>query len=80
MIAKMERQRQKQAQYGAKPMKGLSAYLTRQCGNWFSKRNLRFMRRFYNAFPIRHALRTELTWTHYRLLMRLEEPNRREFF
>ena len=35
---------------------------------------------FTNAFPIRYALRTELTWTHYRMLMRVEEPNRRDFY
>ena len=38
------------------------------------------MRRFYNAFPIRNALRAELTWTHYPLLIRVEEPCRREFY
>ena len=38
------------------------------------------MRQFYQIFPIRNALRTELTWTHYRLLMRVDEPHRREFY
>ena len=42
--------------------------------------NLRNMRQFYQMFPIRYTLRTELTWSHYRLLMRIEEPKRREFY
>jgi len=41
---------------------------------------LRLMRQFYNVFPIRNALRTELTWTHYRLLMRVDDTKRREFY
>ena len=38
------------------------------------------MRQFYQMFPNRYALRSELTWTHYRMLMRVEEQNRREFY
>ncbi len=38
------------------------------------------MRSFFKAFPIRNALRSELTWTHYRLLLKIENPNTREFY
>jgi hypothetical protein len=38
------------------------------------------MRQFCQTFPIRNALRSELTWTGYRWLTRVEEPNRREFY
>lgn len=38
------------------------------------------MRQFYQTFLIRYALRSELSWSHYRLLMRVEEENRREFY
>lgn len=41
---------------------------------------MRAMRQFYQTFPIRHTVRAELTWSHYRLLMRVEEPKRREFY
>jgi len=34
----------------------------------------------FTAFLNRYALRTELTWPHYRLLMRVDEPQRREFY
>lgn len=68
------------AEYGYGLLVYLAEKLTAEFGKGFSERNLRSMRQFYNAFPIRNALRTELTWTHYRLLMRVEEPNRREFY
>jgi len=38
------------------------------------------MRQFYITFPKRHALSSELTWTHYRLLMRVEKEDAREFY
>ena len=49
-------------------------------GKGFTERNLRAMRQFYETFPIRHAVRAELSWTHYRLLMRIDEPKCREFY
>ena len=44
--------------------------------NWamVDESNLRYMRLFYLAFPIRDALRHELNWTHYRSLMRIPDP------
>ena len=38
------------------------------------------MRQFYLTFPNSYALRSELSWTHYRLLMRVENENAREFY
>ena len=68
------------AEYGRKLLQFLSERLAAEFGKGFTVRNLRHMRQFYQAFPIRHALRAELTWTHYRILMRVEEPSRREFY
>jgi predicted nuclease of restriction endonuclease-like (RecB) superfamily len=68
------------AEYGKQLLRFLSKRLTAEFGKGFTERNLRFMRQFYQTFPIRNALRTELSWTHYRLLMRVDEPNRREFY
>ncbi len=65
--------------YGHTLLVYLAEKLTAKFGKGFSERNLHFMRRFYNVFPIRHALCAELE-THYRLLIRLEESNRREFY
>ncbi|WFN36537.1 DUF1016 N-terminal domain-containing protein [Methanomicrobium antiquum] len=42
--------------------------------------NLRKMRQLYATFPIRNALRSELSWTHYRHLMRISDENARDFY
>jgi predicted nuclease of restriction endonuclease-like (RecB) superfamily len=68
------------AQYGRSLLAFLSERLTEEFGKGFTERNLRAMRQFFDAFPIRHTLRAELSWSHYRLLMRVEEPNHREFY
>ena len=68
------------ADYGKQLLQFLSEQLTTEFGKGFTIANLRNMRQFYQIFPNRYALRSELTWTHYRLLMRIDEPNRREFY
>jgi hypothetical protein len=42
--------------------------------------NLRYMRQFYLLFPNRHAVRDELTWTHYRLLLKVENEIARSWY
>ena len=54
--------------------------MTQDFGKGFTVANLKNMRQFYLTFPIRDALRSELSWTHYRLLMRVENENAREFY
>ena len=68
------------AEYGKGLLDYLSKELTAEFGQGFTIRNLRAMRQFYQAFPIRHALCAELSWSHYRLLMRIEDESRREFY
>ena len=68
------------AKYSEQLLQFLSERLTTEFGKGFTVRNLRAMRQFYQTFPIRHALRAELSWTHYRLLIRIDEPKRREFY
>jgi predicted nuclease of restriction endonuclease-like (RecB) superfamily len=68
------------AEYGRKLLNFLSERLTAEFGKGFTVANLRNMRQFYQAFANRYALRSELSWSHYRLLMRIDEPNRREFY
>jgi len=67
------------AEYGKYLLKELSNKLTNEFGKGFDETNLRNMRGFYKAFPIRDAvrheldvkLRTELSWTHYRYLLKV---------
>lgn len=46
----------------------------------FTATNLKYMRQFFAAFPKSHALRGELSWTHYRLLLKVEKPDARAWY
>ncbi|MCD7783312.1 MAG: PDDEXK nuclease domain-containing protein [Firmicutes bacterium] len=68
------------AEYGTQLIHELSLQLTRDFGKGFTEANLRNMRQFYMTFSNRYALRSELSWTHYRMLMRVEDKDAREFY
>jgi predicted nuclease of restriction endonuclease-like (RecB) superfamily len=68
------------AEYGEYLLKFLSERLTQDFGKGFDMSNLRNIRHFYLTFPIRDALRHELGWTHYRLIMRVKDGNARNFY
>ncbi len=63
LIVEHEQQGQARAAYGQRQLAELSGRLTAQFGRGFDERNLRNMRLFYLSFPIRNAVRTELSWT-----------------
>lgn len=68
LIVEDEQQGKLRAEYGAATLKILSKHLTLKFGKGFDESNLRNIRSFYKSFPIRDAVRHELSWTHYRLL------------
>jgi predicted nuclease of restriction endonuclease-like (RecB) superfamily len=68
------------AEYGANLLSELSARMTADFGKGFTVVNLQNMRLFYQTFPNSYALRTELSWTHYRLLMRVGSEQARQFY
>lgn len=68
------------AEYGTRLLPRLAKTLTVEFGKGFDASNLRYMRLFYQAFPIRDALRHKLSWTHYRLLLRVENEKAREWY
>ncbi|MCL2642933.1 MAG: PDDEXK nuclease domain-containing protein [Candidatus Bathyarchaeota archaeon] len=68
------------ADYGAQLLNFLAEKLTEEFGVSFDARNLRHIRQFYNAFPIWNTLCTELSWSHYRRIMRIPNVNEREFY
>lgn len=68
------------AEYGDYLIKYLSGNLTNEFGKGFTVTNLKYMRQFYLLFPISHALRDQLSWTHYRLLMKVEKEKTRDFY
>lgn len=79
-IVEEEQRGSTRAEYGTYLLETLSNRLTTEFGKGYDRTNLRNMRQFYLAFPIRDAVRRELTWTHYRLLMRVENTDARSFY
>lgn len=79
-IVEEEQRGADRAAYGAHLIEKLAAALTGEFGKGFNVRNLLYMRDVYQAFPIRNAVRSELNWTHYRLLSRVEKPHARAFY
>ena len=68
------------AEYGTGLLKELSKQMTNDFGKGFTVTNLSYMRQFYLTFQNHHSLRDELSWTHYRLLMKVENEKAREFY
>jgi predicted nuclease of restriction endonuclease-like (RecB) superfamily len=62
--------------YGERLLAQLGDTLSHEFGRAFGRRNLYFMRQFYLTYAKVNALRTQLTWTHYRSLMRLPDDQR----
>lgn len=77
-IVEFEQRGATRAGYGSRLLARLAEALAADFGRGFDERNLRHMRAFYLAFPIWDAVRTELTWTHYRTLLRVEDAAARE--
>ena len=80
IIVEHEQNGSLRAEYGKGVLRDVSERLTEEFGKGFDIRNLRNMRSFYTAFPNRNALRTELTWTHYRTLLQVENPDARSWY
>ena len=71
-IFKEEQQGKDRAEYGNYLIKYLSEQLQPEYSSGFSYRNLHWYRQFYRTFPIVNSLRSQLSWTHYRTLIRRE--------
>jgi predicted nuclease of restriction endonuclease-like (RecB) superfamily len=77
LIVENEQKGKAKAVYGKEVLKKLAKQLTVEFGKGFDERNLNNMRAFYLAFPIWNAVRTELSWTHYRLISRIDNEEQR---
>ena len=80
MIVEDEQGGQKRAAYGKQVLPELSKRLTQEFGSGFSAPSLWNYRQFYLCFPILSAVRRELTWTHYKSLLRIENLTAREWY
>lgn len=79
-IIEFEQFGKNRAIYGSRLIANLAESLTIEFGRGFDERNLRHMRAFFLSFSIWNAVRTELSWTHYRTLLRVEDKQARQWY
>lgn len=72
--------RGKRAKYGDELIKKWSFKLEKIYGKNYSKRNLMLYRKFYLLYPKVNALSTQLSWTHYRMLLSIKDENERNYY
>ncbi len=80
LIVEEEQKGDKRAAYGQSQIKALAHDLQKEFGKGFTARNLLNMRAFYLQNPIWHAVSTKLTWTHHRILLRVQDSKAREWY
>ncbi|MDQ1090368.1 YhcG family protein [Siphonobacter sp. SORGH_AS_1065] len=80
VIVEEEQQGEDRATYRTFLIKSISDTFQPQFGTGFSVRQLEMNRQFYRTFPITNALRSQFSWTHYRLLIRIDNQDKREFY
>lgn len=79
-IVEKEQDGKERANYGARLLESLSQRLTSDGLKGFTLTNLKYMRQFFLLFPKSHALSDQLSWTHYRFLLKVEKESAREFY
>ena len=79
-IVEEEQKGEERAEYGSFLIKELSKQLSDEFGKGYSKQSLWNMRQFYNSFPILSAVRRELTWTHYKMIIRLKNDTAKQWY
>ncbi len=82
-IVEEEQQGEQKATYGEAILRTLSIALTAELGKGFSYANLRNFRQFYLTYPdaeICYTVCSKLTWSHNRLIMRIENADARRYY
>jgi len=79
LIVEEEQTGGQRATYGEELIKQLAKRLTKQ-GAGFSERNLWYMKQFYQQWSKVNALRSELSWTHYRMLLKVSNERARDYY
>lgn len=79
-IFEEEQNGEQRAEYGSFLIKTLAEALEPEFGTGFSARQLERFRQFYRTFPIASALRTEFSWTHYKLMLSIDNEDKRAFY
>lgn len=79
-ILEEEQAGKERADYGSFLIRSLSEVLQPEFGSGFSVRQLERYRQFFRTFPIASALRTQFSWTHYKLLLSIDNEAKREYY
>jgi predicted nuclease of restriction endonuclease-like (RecB) superfamily len=80
LIVEEEQQGQEKAVYGTYLIPKLAKKLTKDFGKGFDQSNLKRMRQFYLTFSNSATLWHQLSWSHYKLLIRVENENARNYY
>lgn len=75
-----EQQEKERAEYGKYLIKNLSKEIEPEFGSGFSIRQLERARQFYRTYPITSALRSQFNWSQYKLLMQIDNEDKREYY
>ena len=79
-IVEKEQQGKERADYGTYLIKRLAQEIEPEYGSGFGERQLKFCRQFYKTYPNGNALRSQLNWTQYRMLIQIPDPDKREYY
>jgi len=79
-IFEEEQQGSDRAEYGSYLTKFISDSIELEFGSGYSRRQIELFRQFYRMFPIATALRSQLSWTHYKIVIRIDAADKREFY
>lgn len=75
-----EQKGQDRAEYGAYLLQNVALEIEKEFGSGFSARQLERARQFYRTYPIASAVRTQLNWYQYRLLIQIDDKDKREYY
>ncbi len=75
-----EQKGQDRAEYGAYLLQNIATEIEKEFGSGFSVRQLERARQFYRTYPIASAVRTQLNWYQYRLLIQIDDKDKREYY
>ena len=79
-IFEEEQKGKKRADYGSYLVKTLAEKLEVEYGSGFGKRQIERARQFFRMYPIASAVRTQLNWQQYKLLIAISDPDKREYY
>ena len=79
-IFEEEQQGKERADYGTYLIKNLAKQLEPEYGSGFSVRQLERSRQFFRLYPIASAVRSQLNWSQYKMLISIDNPDKREYY